>query len=149
MLKAWRAHQAEVRRREEAGEPPFKTIEDFRVGIPDALRDAPEPEPKAADSTESEVPKGVRKVSDAQAVGHAPSLCSRSTPTAPTRRYATRVYHHASPRVLSVDPRRPEVAPTLLGGRGISVVARGGLNVRSTLHIRQYDDIPRALRIKV
>ena len=69
MLKAWRAHQAEVRRREEAGEPPFKTIEDFRVEIPDALRDAPEPEPKAADSTESEVPKGVRKVSDAQAVG--------------------------------------------------------------------------------
>ena len=68
MLKAWRAHQAEVRRREEAGEPPFKTIEDFRVEIPDALRDAPEPEPKAADSTESEVPKGVRKVSDAQAV---------------------------------------------------------------------------------
>ena len=46
MLKAWRAHQAEVRRREEAGEPPFKTIEDFRVEIPDALRDAPEPEPK-------------------------------------------------------------------------------------------------------
>ena len=40
MLKAWRAHQAEVRRREEAGEPPFKTIEDFRVEIPDALRDA-------------------------------------------------------------------------------------------------------------
>ena len=69
MLKAWRAHQAEVRRREEAGEPPFKTIEDFRVEIPDALRDAPEPEPKAADSTESEVPKGVRKVSDAQTVG--------------------------------------------------------------------------------
>ena len=68
MLKAWRAHQAEVRRREEAGEPPFKTIEDFRVEIPDAPRDAPEPEPKAADSTESEVPKGVRKVSDAQAV---------------------------------------------------------------------------------
>ena len=68
MLKAWRAHQAEVRRREEAGELPFKTIEDFRVEIPDALRDAPEPEPKAADSTESEVPKGVRKVSDAQAV---------------------------------------------------------------------------------
>ena len=65
MLKAWRAHQAEVRRREEAGELPFKTIEDFRVEIPDALRDAPEPEPKAADSTESEVPKGVRKVSDA------------------------------------------------------------------------------------
>ena len=69
MLKAWRAHQAEVRRREEAGEPPFKTIEDFRVEIPDALRDAPEPEPKAADSTESEVPKGVREVSDAQTVG--------------------------------------------------------------------------------
>ena len=33
------------------------------------MADAPEPEPKAADSTESEVPKGVRKVSDAQAVG--------------------------------------------------------------------------------
>ena len=56
-------------RREEAGEPPFKNIEDFRVEIPDALRDAPEPDPKAADSTESEVPKGVRKFSDAQTVG--------------------------------------------------------------------------------
>ena len=52
MLKAWRAHQAEVQRRAEAGEPPLKTIEDFRVEIPDALPDAPDAtEPEAADST--------------------------------------------------------------------------------------------------
>ena len=62
MLKAWRAHQAEVRRREEAGEPPFKTIEDFRVEIPDA----PEPEP---DSAESEVPTRVRTCDAAQGTG--------------------------------------------------------------------------------
>ena len=67
MLKAWRAHQTEVRRRAEAGEPPLKTIEDFRVEIPDALPDdAPEPEPEAADSAESEVPTRVRTCDAAQ-----------------------------------------------------------------------------------
>lgn len=49
MLKAWRAHQAEVRRRAEAGEPPLKTIEDFRVEIPDWVPDD-EPEPNSAES---------------------------------------------------------------------------------------------------
>ena len=92
MLKAWRAHQAEVRRREEAGEPPFKTIEDFRVEIPDALRDAPEPEPKAADSTESEVPKGVRKFSDARTV--------RETGVqGPVQQVSVEIEQHKVPRV--------------------------------------------------
>ena len=71
MLYAWRAHQAEVQRRAEAGEPPFKTIEDFRVEIPDALPDAPnapEPDPKAADNTEGDVQNSVRKFSDSHAV---------------------------------------------------------------------------------
>ena len=62
MLKAWRAHQAEVLRRAEAGEPALKTIEDFRVEIPDA----PEPEP---DSAESEVPTRVRTCDAAQGTG--------------------------------------------------------------------------------
>ena len=65
MLKAWRAHQAEVRRRAEAGEPPLKTIEEWRAEMADALPgdDAPEPEPdpKGADSAEeSEIPTRVR-----------------------------------------------------------------------------------------
>ena len=67
MLKAWRAHQAEVQRRAEAGEPPLKTIEDFRVEVPDVLPDAPdatEPDPKAADSTECGVQRRMRKIRD-------------------------------------------------------------------------------------
>ena len=64
MLKAWRAHQAEVRRRAEAGEPPLKTIEECRAERADALPDddapEPEPDPEGADSAESEVPTRVR-----------------------------------------------------------------------------------------
>ena len=64
-LKAWRAHQAEVRRRAEAGEPPLKTIEDFRVEIPDSLThlmpDLPDgPEPGAADNNEGDVRSDAR-----------------------------------------------------------------------------------------
>ena len=73
MLKAWRAHQAEVQRRAEAGEPPLKTIEDFRVEIPDALPDAlpdaPDAtEPEAADSTECGVQRSMRKIRDSPIV---------------------------------------------------------------------------------
>ena len=31
MLADWRAHLAEVQRRKDAGEPPFKTIEEYRA----------------------------------------------------------------------------------------------------------------------